>query len=231
MEFENMKKYLIIIGFIIVLTIILFIFIIINNDKDYRYDDYNYVTLKEEHDEYNNLTSRLAEINITSSDAKEVNNMLESRYEEALNNEDDIYYYNYSINKEYLSLVTFYIYIYNNNPKVDIETYNFDLKTNKLVSNEALLDEFNYTKDDIINTLKANLEDYYNKELESMYFTESECDFNCFLELRDITDYDSDIKLYVIDDKLVFYRSFNTYSKYGEEQFYRNEDFRFNLED
>ena len=142
--------------------------------------------------------------------------------------------YQVDLNDDYLSLATFYIYndINDNNyPKTIIRTYNFDLDTGNLVTDADLLKAFSITENDIENTLEQEFTNYYKQELESMYFTESECDYECFLNLRGIDSYSDNVYLYVVNNKLHFYRPFAVYSKYEEEQFYRHEDFLFAIDE
>ncbi len=231
---EESKKYIIIIGSLIIITLILFVGVsVFNGSSSNNTTIKEYVSLDNEHTSTLGFTSQLPIINLDSTDVDRVNTIIESDYYRALSLEDAIFSYNYSLNNNYLSLVTYFVYVddkNNNYPNVEIKTYNFYLDTGNLVSDKELLDHFSVTLDDISNTFRDQLNKYYEEELESMYFTKEECNYECFLNLRGVSSYDTDIKLYVMDNELKFFRNFKVYSQYGEEQFYRNEDFLFDIE-
>ena len=178
------------------------------------------------------VQSFLPYINLDSDDASTVNAELNNRYNQAIRTGNIQFTYRYSEGEDYLSLVaiTNRIDSETGNPYSTFETYNFDLETGSLLSTAELLNRFGKTMQQAAASFEHVMETYYEQELESMYFTEEMCDYNCFLNLRGITDYSNDIKLFVEHDELKLYRAFQAFSIYGEEQFYRNEDFLFEFE-
>ena len=110
------------------------------------------------------------------------------------------------------------------------KTYNFSLSTNRLVSDEELLKKFNKTNSSVATTLERQMKKYYQGELDKYYLDKDECDYNCFLERRNINSYDEDNYLYVENNKLKFFHSFMIFSNIGEEEFYKNEKFLYEVE-
>ena len=177
------------------------------------------------------ITSLLPEVEIDSSDAEATNSDLKNRYNQAIRTGNMQFTYQYSDGEKYLSLVaitnridptTGYAY-------PTFETYTFEKETGKLLTIGELYQLFGKTAAEAASSFEQTIKEYYQQELESMYFTEEMCDYNCFLNLRGINDYSSGIELYVENDELKFYRGFQVFSKYLEEQFYRNEDFKFDF--
>lgn len=230
-ELEQYKPYIKIIIFLIIGTAVIILIFLLTNNTSNKID--TYFSIKEEYkSDTTSFTSYLPNIKFNSADAKKVNQGLEQNFNTALDY-DALFTYQVDLNDNYLSLATFYIYndINDNNyPKTIIRTYNFNLDTGNLVTDTDLLKEFSITESDIVNTLEQEFTNYYKQELESMYFTESECNYDCFLNLRGIDSYSDNIYLYVVDNELHFYRPFAVYSRYEEEQFYRHEDFLFTID-
>ena len=112
-------------------------------------------------------------------------------------------------------------------PYPSFTTYNFDLDTKSLVNDDVLYGFFGKTENDFALSFENTMKDYYQKELEELYLNKDECDYNCFLDRRNISDYHDDIHLFVDNNDLKFYRSFMVYSDIGEEEFYKDEDFLF----
>ena len=228
---KEARIYIILIIVLIIVTTVIWISMAVSNSKESSTNN-SYITLKDENISEYELESRCPVINLDSDDAKEVNDKMESEYNKVVSNGKESFDFDYAVNKDYLSLVTFYIYldVETNNPDIIINTYNFDLDSGSLVNDSDLLDDFSYSYKYISNALEKNMRSYYEQELDSMYFSKEECDYNCFLGLRGIDNYTDNVKLFVRDDKLVFYRKFNVYSRFLEEQFYRNEDFLFEID-
>ncbi len=229
---KEAKTYFILIMGLIAISLIIWVSIAVFNGDDQADTSDSYVTVEDEYTSSSDLTSRCPDINLDGEDVDRINKMFKIQYDEVISKDNENFDFDYTVNNDYLSLVTFYIYIDKDTsyPKLLINTYNFDLEDNSLVSDKELLENFSYTYDDISNSFERTIKKYYQQELESMYFTEEECDYNCFLNLREISNYRDNIKLFVKDNELVFYRSFNVYSEFLEDQFYRNEDFLFEIE-
>lgn len=229
---KEARIYVILIVALIVVTVVIWISMAVFNSNESANTNTSYITVKDENTSSFEMESRCPTISLDSDDAKEVNDEIEREYNSTVSSGKESFDFDYAVNKDYLSLVTFYIYLdrETNNPDVIINTYNFDLDSGALVNDSDLLDDFSYSYSDISNSLEKEMKSYYQQEVDSMYFSKEECDYNCFLDLRGIDNYTDNVKLFVRDNKLVFYRKFNVYSRFLEDQFYRSEDFLFEIE-
>ena len=228
---EEQKRYLklaIIIG-----IAILILWFIVSLISSVFKQEQNYIKEKSRYTyPDSNIVSILPYLTLKSDDATIVNEELHEMYNTAIKSKNSQFTYRYSISGDYLSLVaiTYLVEDDTNYPYPVFKTYVFDLKTEKLLTNEELLNQFSKTEQDCLNTLEQAMQEYYQGELEEYYLDERECDYNCFLKAREINKDFSQIMLYIEDNKLKFYYSFKTYSNLGEEKFYKNEDFLFAVE-
>ena len=229
---KEARIYVILIVALIVVTVVIWISMAVFNSNESANTNTSYITVKDENTSSYEMESRCPTINLDSDDAKEVNDEIEREYNNTVSSGKESFDFDYAVNKDSLSLVTFYIYLdrETNNPDIIINTYNFDLDNGDLVSDSNLLDDFSYSYSDISKSLEKEMKSYYQQEVDSMYFSKEECDYNCFLKLREINNYTDNVKLFVRDNKLVFYRKFNVCSRFMEDQFYRSEDFLFEIE-
>ena len=178
------------------------------------------------------ISSYLPIVAIKSSDTNAVNKEIEEDYNETIKSNNSSFNYQYSISNNYFSLVTIKIAIDKdtNYTYPVFKTYNFSLNNNKLVNDSELLNSFNKTSFDVSNSLEKKLKEYYKGELTNKYLSDEECDYECFLKLRKVDSYDEDNYLYVENNQLKFFHSFMIFSKTGEEEFYKDENFLYNVE-
>lgn len=89
-------------------------------------------------------------------------------------------------------------------------SYNIDLNTKKSLNNQEVASEFGYTLDDIYEKINQRLLEYYNEEVKEGYVNSTEYDFeNYKLSYRNIEDIESSYVLYVSDNRLNIYISFD----------------------
>ena len=77
------------------------------------------------------------------------------------------------------------------------------------------------------NIIKKKMVELYNDEITKGYFKKSECDFNCYLKLRETNDFSKNANYYIENGHLVVYRTFNVYTKYKEEEYFTRDNFKF----
>lgn len=177
------------------------------------------------------VTSYLPTITIDGSDTATVNQEIKDAYNSVIVSDNSSFNYQYSINKNYFSLVTITILTDSNNYTYPtFKTYNFSLSTNKLVTDEELLANFNKSNSDITKTLENKFKEYYQGEIDALYLSDKECDYSCFLKRRKIDSYDKDNYLYVEDNTLKVFHGFMIFSNIGEEEFYKDETFLYTIE-
>lgn len=235
MELEEEKikirKY-VIIG-IVILLVIIFIVTIGNIFKKDKVKASNFIKQATSYTiPGTKISSYMPTIVIDSMDAKKVNEEITSDFNVATRGRNSSFNYQYSVNDKYFSVVTItHVVDADTGYTYPIfKTYNFSLETKDLVSDEELLNDFDKTDTDISLSLENKMKEYYQGELDKLYLNKSECDYSCFLERRKITSYVDDNYLYVENNKLKFFHSFMIFSNIGEEKFYENETFLFNID-
>lgn len=233
LEAEKIKiRKIIIMGFIVI-AVLLFIVGLIKIVKKDKVKTTNFIKQSASYTiPGTKISSYLPTITIDSVDTEEVNKEIKKAYEEVITSNKASFNYQYSINSNYFSLVTIAMVT---DKETDytypiFKTYNFSLSTNRLVSDEELLKKFNKTSSSVATTLERQMKKYYQGELDKYYLDKDECDYNCFLERRNINSYDEDNYLYVENNKLKFFHSFMIFSNIGEEEFYKNEKFLYEVE-
>ena len=229
------KKVLYIISSIILILITgvgIFIYLNTNNYDNIKKDvnkDLVYTRFKR------NIEDNKTEvpiININSTDADKINKEIVDIMNGFLKEENNLSDYEYSINKNILSVVLVMI---NNNtdttPKFSFKTYNINLTTLKKISNSELLSMYNTNETEVSNSIKNQFKEYYEEEISNGYIVKEECDYKCYITWRGITDYIDKVEYYVDDNKLYAYKEFNPYSIYEEEDYYNLDSFMFYIKD
>lgn len=209
--------------------------------KNY-YNNYNYIKIDTNQylvytksSSYNrqNMRNEIPFINIDSPDANLVNQAIEEYAESFLENENNLFVYDSQVNGEVLS-VLIKMKDYSDGysfPESEFHTYNFDLSTQTLMDEDEVLSLFHVTKDDVSSIIQKQFERYYQEEVEKGYLIPEECNYECFLNWRGISDYMNDVHYYVRDGSLIAYRGFSIYSVFSEEEFFNDESYEFKISD
>ena len=193
---EENKKKLLILG---VLFGILIIFLIISNIL--KKDKYIYTLEK-------NRNSSLPYINIENEDISNINNYLKDEFDSIVSYNNDSYMkYEYSKQGDLISLLVEKGIRGSEDSflEVQYETYNISLETKKIYEIDELLIMYNLDKQDIYNNIYMELEKQYNKEVQEGYLVKQQCDFECFIESKDFTSVDKNVKLFVKNNKVYGY--------------------------
>lgn len=235
MEFEEKKlrirKY-IIIG-IVAIAIIVFITSLVKMVNDDKVKPSNFITQAASYTiPGTKISSYLPTVTIDGIDTSSVNKEIKADYDEVVASGNASFNYQYSVNSNYFSLVTIALLVDNQTDYTYpvFKTYNFSLSTNRLVDDSELLAAFNKDEDDVSMTLENKFKGYYQGELKEYYLDKNECDYECFLERREVDSYDTDNYLYVENNTLKFFHGFMIFSNIGEEEFYKDENFLYTIE-
>ena len=168
-------------------------------------------------------------INIENENISQINNDIENYYQDYLTKFTAGFRYEFSVSDYILSIV-----IHSKQRYVDAEyydihykTYNINLKTLELMTDEDLFKEFDIEEDELRYFITYKFVNYYNDLIKEKYFTKKECDFNCFIESKNIVDFMSDNYYYVRKGQLELYKSFNIYTQYHEENYFTEKSFHF----
>lgn len=181
---DNLKEYIKVnkIKVLIALFILLFavIIIIINNNKDENkvYDNRNYIYTSETKD-IGGIESKLPSINLYGEDIEDINKEIMTEYYTINLIGEKYMTYEYYKNSNILSLIVKIYYLESNDfvPE-NIDFYNIDINSGKLLTDDQLFDMYNLSKSEIENRLLERIEEYYNYEIKNDYVTS--CDFNCY---------------------------------------------------
>lgn len=118
--------------------------------------------------------------------------------------------YEYNINGKVLSLV---LKVENHGyaeaaALLQFRSYNLDLDTLNIVSNDKLLSFFNINTVDVQVALNNKIEEYYDNLVNNEAINLNECDYDCFLKSRNLNDNVDDIEYYVRDGKLFAFKPY-----------------------
>ena len=215
------KDKRLLIGIFIIITIFLIVYFI-NNKK------YNYINLLENnsldivYSVIDNSKDKVPRININNNLIKDINQEIDSLYENYLLYSPNGFSYNYNISRNILSIIIVAHVIQPEQTHYDniYKSYNIDLNKMKNLSNEDILNLYNITEEKMEFYLYHKFLNYYNKLIESKYFTEEQCDFNNFLEEKNVDNLLDDNNYYINNNHLELYKYFNIYTDYNEDSFF-----------
>lgn len=178
---------------------------------------------------YNQNSKEVPYINVNSSEIKSLNDQIVDFCNKYVNIDNAQITYEYTINGNYLSVV---IKVINNNEypsKMVFKTYNISLKNRSVMSDQDLLNYFNVNEDLVYARINNGFIDMYKDEVAQGYMEEAECNYDCFLGYRGVDDYMSELSYYIKDGKLVVYKPFIYSSIFGEEEYFKEDSFIFQI--
>lgn len=178
---------------------------------------------------YNQNSKEVPYVNINSSDVKSLNDSIVDYCNNYVNSDDIKIKYEYSINGNYLSLVIKVINTKELPSKMLFKTYNVSLKNRTVLTDQDLTDYFKVNNDIVSARIHNRFLEMYKDEVAQGYIEEMECDYTCYLGYRGVTDYLEDINYYIKDGKLVAYKPFIYSSIFGEEEYFTEDSFIFEL--
>lgn len=137
--------------------------------------------------------------------------------------------YRYNQYKNILSLViTFRDIDENDQLYYTYKTYVFDLdKEAKSLTEGEILEKFNISIPEINQKMESIMKEKYQEEAKKKIINQAECDYNCYIGLRKISNYTDEANYYIENGHLVVYRAFSVYSIYQEENYFTRDDFKF----
>ena len=138
--------------------------------------------------------------------------------------------YEYYISGKYLTLLITVLEEYDDSlPNLYFQTYNIDLKRKAYINDEYLLKYFNVTEDYVSAKIYNTFLDYYNEEVEKGYVSSKECSFDCFLKYRQVEDYLDSVVYGIKDGQLYAFKPFTYISILGEENYFTEKSFYFQI--
>lgn len=233
---NNKNKIVLIFVFcVIILCVLYFIFFYYqkNNFGVEKIDtskNYIYTVKKVENAFQEDSYDLVPKINLKGEKYSSINEQIMDNYLTVSNNSDYDYSYEYSKSDNILSLKITYAYFKDNSiyPIRYFKTFNIDLKNGKILSDEEILKMYGISKEKLNVFLEAKFRSYYKDLIKYKYYTEDECDYDCFLKLRGISsDYLDGISFYIEKGSLNLFKYYYTFSEYEEEQYFTDTTYKF----
>ena len=230
---DKQKYQFILIGVLITITVIGYIFFAQRSNENYKnIKQYKkeYLIYTKYEDNSTKYTKKVPYVNLKADVFKKVNEDITQFCQKYINNKKSVISYEYDINGIILSLV---VKVVNNDttyaPEPYFRTYNINLKTQEVIADDALLQLFNIDKSTVENKIKRKFQNYYSDLIKEKYYTTTECSYDCFLKWRGVDKYLDHVSYYVREGNLIAYKSFIAYSMFGEEEYFEDEDYEFEI--
>ncbi len=228
---KTKKIVLFIVGSLLFIILIIIVAVNKNNTKNYgnlKQDKTKYLVYTKYEDKSSVYQKEIPYINMKADVIKKVNHDIYLFCDDYKDKEKSVISYEYDINGIILSVV---LKIVDNEteyaPEVYFKTYNINLDTSEVISDDSLLGLFEVDETTVYNKIDIGFRNFYKDVTDKGYVDSLECDYNCFLSYRGIDNYLDDVFYYVENGSLVVFRSFIFYSVFGEEKYFSDDDFKF----
>lgn len=202
-----------------------------NNVKNYNYIKESWfenIIYTSYYDDRNEYIKEVPYINIKGEQITEVNNQIEAFSTKYTNLSRAIITYDYSITGQILSVIIKAInYETNYASEAEFISYNINLKTQQVYTNQEILDLYNINAGYVSDRIKNQLQQYHKDIIKEKYYSLQQCNFTCFLKWRNIEDYSKGIAYYISAGKLYVYKPFVFASIFGEEEYFKDKHFVF----
>ena len=212
---KKKKKYntsQFIVGVILVLIIIIGYSFYNKSTENYNHlkiDSSKYLVYTESETSFGNYYQYKPYLNIKGPIGTAVNENI-TAYVNSFAKENICITYEYDLNGKVLSLVLKvedHSYV-ESATILYFRSYNINLDTQDLLSNDTLLSLFDTTSYDVQEKLNQKIYDYYHELVTSQEIDSSECDFHCFQLSRSFQDGIDDVEYFVRDGKLVVFKPY-----------------------
>lgn len=237
MQFMKSNKYILLMIFFVIVSILLIFIWLFNNSDSNDYVDlksdtqYDYVYVKDKlYDDLNRVYVDVPYLNINSEDAQKVNENIVETYKTIMTNIGYSCKYDTYISSNILSIVISAKYSEPDNTLFETYkyfTYNYDLKNNKYLSDDELLKKFDVKEEDVNRFLDNKFFNFYYLLAEKDIIDHSEYSYVEFLENKEITNLLDEVSYSVEKDSLVVYRPFAITAAYDDDKYFSEKDFKF----
>lgn len=204
------------------------LFLLINNKYDYSklLEDTKYDIV---YDKITTEKDKVPYINMNNEVSKEINQEIDFIYENYLLFSPDGFSYKYNISGSILSIIITAYVVHPESSHYDIiyKSYNIDLKTSKLLTNNEILKRFKITEEKMKYFLNNKFYNYYKDLYNNGYFTEEQCSFKEFLESKNVDNLMDDNYFYINNNHLELYKYFNVFTDFHEENYFTEDNFHF----
>ena len=201
-----------------------------DNFKNIKRDKSNYLVYSKIEKDDKDYPKYVPDINIKADAVNLVNEDIDNFVSKYLDSDKTLITYEYNINGIILSVVVKILdYQIEYAPKIYFKTYNINLSTKEVISDKSLLDFFQIDKNEVSKIIENTFKEYYDDLVKKGYYEPTECNYDCFLGYRDITNYLDNVQYYVKNGDLIAYRPFVFYSIFGDEEYFKTKHFEFLL--
>ncbi len=236
--FNNNSKFMrIIIILVITIGIGLVTFFIVNRffNKNKTIDYQEFLENPEKDIVYSSEDSTIKDndivpvINIRNNSVEKINEKIMNSYQDYLGKFTDGFTYQYNVSGKILSILIKSSQRYHDATHFDFvyQTYNLDLEDFHLLTEKELFEMFNLKSEKVDYFIAYKFMNYYNDLVDKKYFSESACDFSCFLDSKGVIDFLLDNHYYIRDNHLEVYKYFNIFTEYKEQNYFTEDSFRF----
>ncbi len=215
--------------FLIVITIV------VHNLSNKNYDDVKIDKNKEfvykKETEETGKDKNIPYLNVKGQDAKKINKEiteLEQNFASLLENKIG-FTYNKSGHILSLSIKMVDYYTEFSRPITSFKTYNLNLKTKKIYTKEEIYKDYGVSDKIVSKSIEKNFRKMYKDVVVEGYVDSNYCDYSCFLKWRGVSNYLDDTQLYIENRGLIAFRGFLTESVFGEENYFQDKDFKFEI--
>lgn len=218
---------------LVVVLVIAVIYILYNYaTKDNVFNKYKVDTSKNiVYTYYKKDNISVPNINLKGLAAEKINETIINKANDFLKGDNRITY-NFDVSGKILSLAIQYEDHYDESKYVvfSYDVYNINFYDNKVLSSEDMLGIYGIKESDVKPIVEGKFVEFYN-ELFSKGVYHDECDYNCFLYQRGITNknYLNDSYYYIKNGNLYLLKAFKIYSPFNEEKYFSTSDFLIQL--
>ena len=199
----------------------------IDDNKDLVYSSY----VNEMYDQ------RIPYVNVKGDEIIELNEDIQKYTKEFKDNKKAKIKYEYQYQGGFYNLLSLIISIKysgnDNNDRFFYASYNVDVVNKKWISSNDVLKAYGLTQNDVKNYVKDQFKEFYNDEIKNNYFEKKDCNFVCYLDLRNYNGIEDGEYSYYVDNtgKLKLYLPFLESSIYNEQNYFDDKDHIFILKD
>ena len=180
--------------------------------------------------EYSGENKKIPYLNVIGEDALRINDEIASLEESFASVSENRIGFVFNKSDRILSLAIKMIYYDEyKRPLVKFQTYIIDLVTQKCYTDEEIYKNYEISKEVVRRSIQKKFESIYNDVTKGGYVDSNECDYQCFLKWRGVDDYLTGSKFYIENKRLIVFRGFSTESIFGEEEYFKKEDFKFEV--
>lgn len=231
-ELNNHKIIAMIIGLGLLTILIIFLYHLSNkNYENAKIDSTkNYIYARDS--VYSGQYKNIPYINVKGDTAAKYNDEILQIEQEFASVPDNRIGFVFNKSNEILSLSIKIVYYDKDYPQpiVTFKTYILNLKTKKAYTKKQIYEDYGVNDALIEKSIEKKFKKMYRDVVKKGYVDSNECDYECFLKWRNVDNYLDDVELYIEYNDLIVFKGFATESIFGEEEYFDDNDFKFEVE-